>query len=208
MSANDDDGGRLDRRRDVRIIVSIGGQFSLADRRDPRGERRVYACRAVNLSPGAIALATAVSGKLGDRVIADIDHLGRLEGEVVRVLERGFVMSVFATDEQRERLATKIEWLQNFKEHDVSDQRTDQRFIPASPYSRLVLSDGSTETCLLIDVSVSGAAISAESVPEIGSVLAVGSIVGRVVRHFEGGFAVSFVERQSRDDLQAKLQAK
>jgi hypothetical protein len=175
MTANDDDGARLDRRHDVRIIVSIGGRFSLADRRDPRGERRVYACRAVNLSPRAIALASAVSGKLGDRVIADIDHLGRLEGEIICLLERGFVMSVFATDEQREKLVAKIEWLQNFKDHDVSDQRADQRVIPASPYSRMMPADGSVEACLVIDVSVSGAAVSAEPVPEIGTVLPSGT---------------------------------
>ena len=95
--------------------------------------------------------------------------------------------------------------LQNFKEHEVSDQRAERRFIPVKPYSQMMLADGRTETCLVIDVSISGAAISAETVPEIGTVLAVGTIVGRVVRHFEGGFAVQFVERQSRDELEEKL---
>lgn len=53
---------------------------------------------------------------------------------------------------------------------------------------------------------VSGVELSAETVPEVGTVLAIGQIVGRVVRHLEGGFAVQFVERQSPYDLEKKLQ--
>ena len=159
---------------DVRIVVSIPGRFSLADRRDMRGDRRVFSCRAVNVSSHAIALASAVSGKLGDRVIADIEHLGKLEGSIIRVLERGFVMNIIATAEEREKLATKIEWLGKFKDHDEGEQRAERRFAPANPYSQIMLPDGSTQTCLVIDLSVSGAALSAEAVPDIGTVLAVG----------------------------------
>jgi hypothetical protein len=37
--------------------------------------------------------------------------------------------------------------------------------------------------------------------PEIGTPLAVGACVGRVVRIFPTGFAVKFVERQNQRDL-------
>jgi hypothetical protein len=205
MNADDDDVMRADRPQDVRIIASIPGRFSLADRRNTLGERRVFACRAVNLSPRAIALASAVSGKLGDRVIAHIDHLGKLEGVITRVLERGFVMSIATPAEERERLAAKIKWFEKFKDHDESEQRSEKRFAPANPYSQIMLSDGRIETCLVIDVSVYGAGISAETVPEVGTVLAVGKIIGRVVRHLVGGFAVQFVERQPQDQVEKKL---
>jgi hypothetical protein len=205
MSADDDDVVWVDRREDVRVIVSIAGIFSLADRRDMQGERRVFSCQAVNVSPRAVALASAVNGKLGDRIIADIEHLGKLEGPIIRVLERGFVMGIVATAQEREKLAAKIEWLQKFKDHDQSDQRAERRFAPTNPYSQIMLPDGSTQTCLVVDLSVSGAALSAAAVPEVGTVLAVGKIVGRVVRHFEGGFAVQFVERQSPDEIEKKL---
>ena len=69
-----------EQRREMRIIVSIPGRYSLADVRDARGERRVFACRAVNLSAQSITLAGPVNGKIGARVIADIVHLGRVEG--------------------------------------------------------------------------------------------------------------------------------
>jgi hypothetical protein len=67
------------------------------------------------------------------------------------------------------------------------------------------LSDSHMENCLILDLSIAGAAISADTIPAVGSVLAVGKLVSRVVRHFDEGFAVQFVERQSRETVEANL---
>lgn len=195
----------VDRRQDVRIIVNIAGRFSLSDRRDTRGERRVFACRAVNLSPRAIALATTISVKRGDRVIAHIEQLGKFEGLVIRELERGFVMSINAGVGEQERLADKIEWLEKHKNHDVSDRRDDERIVPKDPYSQMILPDGRREACLVLDFSISGAAVSAQTVPAVGTVLAIGLVIGRVVRHFEGGFGVQFIQRQDASIVEAMV---
>jgi hypothetical protein len=191
-------------RRDVRIVVSIPGRYSLADLRDARGERRVFSCRAVNLSTQSITLAAPVNGKIGARVIADVLHLGRVVGTVGRVFDRGFAMTLRASDDERARLVERIEWLAKHKDEQVPDQRTDARFAPINPYSRLILADGTVMICFVVDLSCSGAAISAEIIPHIGSVLAIGKVVGRVVRHFDGGFSVKFVEAQSRESVEAR----
>jgi hypothetical protein len=184
------------------VIVSIPGRYSLADRRDARGERRVYSCRAVYLSPYEIAIAAPVSGKIGDRVLADIDQLGKLEGPLIRLLKHGFVISVAANEERRRGLAAKIAWVESNKNHDTPNQRVGERTVPTNPFSTLVFADGSVESCLVLDFSVTGAAVSADTVPDVGRVLAVGSVVGRVVRHFIGGFAIQFIERQSPDTVE------
>jgi hypothetical protein len=194
----------VERRRDVRIIISLPGRYSLADRRDARGERRQFACRAINISKHAIALATPVIGRLGERVIADIDGLPRLQGGIARLLGgRGFVMSILASDEQRDALASKIEWLDDHKNLDVSDSRGRKRFVPKDPHSTMVLHDGTVASCFVIDVSASGAAVSADLVPAVGTVLAVGKVIGRVVRHFVGGFAIKFVHHHDPDNIEA-----
>jgi hypothetical protein len=54
-------------------------------------------------------------------------------------------------------------------------------------------------------MSISGAAVSADISPAIGTPLAVGKIVGRVVRHFVGGFAVQFVELQDLETLEQRI---
>jgi len=87
----------------------------------------------------------------------------------------------------------------------VSEQRSDSRFVPKDPYSRMLMADGHLENCLILDLSISGAAISADTIPAIGTVLAIGSLTSRVVRHFDEGFAVRFIERQSRDTVEMSL---
>jgi hypothetical protein len=195
----------VERRQSVRIIVNVPGSYALADHRNPRGERRIFACRAVNVSQDAVALAAPVSGKLGERVIANIEHLGRVKGSITRLLTGGFVMSISASDEERDRLAAKIDWLEQFKNFDISDQRAESRFVPKNPNSRIVFADGTVESCFVLDLSASGAAIAAETLPKVGTVLALATIVGRVVRHFDGGFAVQFIRRQDAQNVEASV---
>jgi hypothetical protein len=192
-------------RQDAPKAVSVPGRFSFADVRNARGERRVYGCHAINPSIREIAIASPIAAKLQARVIAYIDHLGKLEGLVTRVLERGFVMDIYVKGHDRHKLAAKIEWLKNHSNSEVHEQRADSRFVPRNPHSRMILSDGYMENCLILDLSISGAAISADTIPAIGSALAVGKVVSRVVRHFEEGFAVRFVERQDRDSVETDL---
>lgn len=192
-----------ERRRDVRIIVNIAGRFSLSSRLNARDDRRVFACRAVNLSPQAVALATVIIGEPGDRVTAHIDHLGKLQGTLMRVLERGFVMNISATDAERERF-DRQDRVGGEAQEPRRERQARQRAVRADQsHSRMILADGSCEDCLVLDISVSGAAVSANTVPNIGTLLAIGTVIGRVVRHFEGGFAVQFIQPQDRDAVEA-----
>ena len=74
--------------------------------------------------------------------------------------------------------------------------------IPARSRSTLTLADGAIHECDIIDMSVSGAAVFNPLSLEIGTALAIGACVGRIVRVFAGGFAVSFVEVQKQYDLE------
>jgi Ni,Fe-hydrogenase III large subunit len=92
----------VERPRDARrIVVSVPGRFSFADVRDARGERRVFGCHAVNPSIREIVIASPVTAKMDARVIAYIDHLGKLDGMVTCVLQRGFVMCVNVKQNER-----------------------------------------------------------------------------------------------------------
>src|ERR1700688_3783017 len=110
-----------EQRREVRIVVSIPGRYSLADLRDARGERRGVRGRAGNLSAQSITLAAPVNGKIGARIIADILHLGRVDGTVARVFDRGFTMTLDASDDERARVIDKIEWVAKHKDEQEPD---------------------------------------------------------------------------------------
>lgn len=195
----------VDRRVDIRVITSIPGRYSLGSRQDVLGRRRDFACRALNMSPRAMLLAAPVNGPMGERVVCHFDRFGRLEGSIIRVLTRGFVMSIDASEDERAKLALTLAWIEDHKNHDVHEARKHERVVPRDPYSTVTLADGRILTCLVIDMSASGAAVSADVVPPIGTPLAVGKVVGRVIRHFSEGFAVEFLEVQDLDLLPRRL---
>jgi len=192
----------VERRQEIRVVVRIPGRFSLASRRDKSGNRRQFACRAVNISQTSVMLAAPVSGPIGERAIAYFDEFGRIQGSIARVLDGGFVMRIAATSDERSRLLRKLIWLEQNKNYDVPDVRTYKRIVPQDPISTLIFPDGSMFGCFVIDMSASGVAVSADIMPEIGTVLAVGKIAGKVVRHFTEGFAIHFKHPQHTGDIE------
>src|SRR5437867_12752472 len=93
-----------ERRRFQRVRVNLLGRYMLADRRE-------FPCQVVNMSPGGMALIAPMAGNVGERVIAYVDHLGRLEGVIARHFHNGFAMTVAATPRKRDKLAAQLTWL-------------------------------------------------------------------------------------------------
>lgn len=192
----------VDRSRAARTSATILGRYSLASRRNSRGERREFSCRTVNVSCHDLALMVPIPGPIGERVIANFHELGKLEGQIIRLNDDGFVMSLVLRADQRERLAAKILWLEMRKHLNLPDDRRHKRVIPKDPHSSVMLADGRVFDCFVIDMSASGIAVSADIEPNIGDVLAIGKVIGRVVRIFREGFAVRFIELQNPDALE------
>jgi PilZ domain-containing protein len=186
--------------------IAIQGHYSLPYWYDPQGKPRTFACRTISVSPLQMTLAVAVAGKVGNRIISCFPDLGNMDGSITDTFAGGFVFEPDLTDIERERMASKLVWLEK-KQRDpaVRDARRHDRFIPANPHSTLTLADGSTRSCFVIDMSVTGVAVSAAVQPPIGAALAIGACVGRVVRLLPEGFAIQFAETQRRHDLNRLL---
>lgn len=182
--------------------LRLGGRYSLANRRDMNGNRREFACRTARVSPARMLVDVPVLGAVGERVLSYFGEFGKLDGWISEVAAQGFLIDLQVTRAQREQLASKINWLDQQQKNAVVDARAQERIVPANPHSSLVLADGSTFGCFVIDMSPSGAAVSADIQPEVGTPLAVGRTVGRVVRHFREGFAIKFVELQDPERLE------
>lgn len=109
--------------------------------------------------------------------------------------------------DERDLLASRIQWYKRRTFAGVSDKREHRRFMPREPKSAVVFSDGSVLPCLVIDISASGAAISADIDPPINAALALGKVICRVVRKLDVGFAVQFVDIQDRDLVEEMVRA-
>ena len=197
----------VSRRRNINIIASIPGRYILAKHMDAKGKRLECPCRVVRISPDSMMLVAPVNGSMGERVKATLWEFGTFEGSVIKTNQNGFLMSVEMSDKDRDKFAARIEWHEKQKHHDASENRKFKRIVPRNPHSTILLSDGTLVEACVIDVSASGVAIAAGIYPEIGEPLAVGKLVGRVVRHFDGGFAVEFVEVQKPQLLEKLLLA-
>jgi hypothetical protein len=187
-----------ERRRFQRVRVNLLGRYMLADRRE-------FPCQVVNMSPGGMALVAPVAGAVGERVIAYIDHVGRLEGPITRLIESGFAMAINTTARKRDKLAAQLTWLANRHILDLPEDRRHDRIVPRNPMTWLVLPNGLNITCRVIDLSLSGCAIKTDQRPEIGTLVTVGKVPGRVVRHLEEGFAVEFTRSQHPDTLEENI---
>ena len=186
--------------------ITVDGQYTIANWFDSKGKPGRFACRTSRVSPFRMMIAVPVVGRVGDRITSDFEELGefgKLEGHISDTVKGAFLVELTMGASTREKFASKLIWLENRRKNPgIRDGRYHARIIPATPHSTLTFGDGSTRGCFVIDMSVSGVAVSADIQPKIGMPLAVGACVGRVVRLLPQGFAVKFVEQQNRKELE------
>src|SRR5580700_5958967 len=187
-----------ERRRFQRVKVDLLGRYMLPDRRE-------FPCQVINMSPGGMALIAPVAGNPGERVIAYVDHVGRLEGIIARQFDNGFAMTIAATARKRDKLAAQLTWLANRGILGLPEDRHHGRITPRNPMARLILPNGVNLSCRVIDISQSGAAVKSDQRPDIGALVTIGKTPSRVVRHIEEGFAVEFIRLQHPDFLEDNI---
>lgn len=179
------------RRRHTRYNLNLPGRYMRTDRLD-------YSCRLTDISVSGANLQTGTQLQVGEKVIVYLMHLGGLEGTVVRVYPGGFAMTIDATQRKREKLASQIPRLAAQPQLSESEEREYPR-VPAKDLTTLMLPDGSTLSCPLQDVSLSGASVITPVRPPIGSHVVVGSQRATVVRHHEEGIGVEFLNHRFDD---------
>lgn len=189
-----------ERRNFQRVAIKMYGRFMLEDRSE-------HPCEILNMSPGNVAFRTDRIAELGEKVIAYIDNVGRVEGVMTRTLEDGFAMTIIASERKKAQLAAQLTWLANKHELDLPEDRRHERMAPRNPNSVLQLQDGRQYKCRIIDLSLSGAAIELDVKPELGTRVTLGNMHGRVVRHFDEGIAVEFAVVQREEFFEQELKS-
>jgi len=192
-----------DRRRHKRVPVELLGRFM-------RESKHEYPCKLIDISVGGAAISSPfpvveeAGGEgvvLGERVVAYFDHIGGIEGLVVRGFRGGFAFRIVATPHKREKLAATLTWLAN-RELDGADERRHERVTPReSVAQKLTLAQGIVIECRVLDVSIAGASIGSPARPAIGTEVMLGKLRARVMRHHAQGFGVQFIDIQNAATL-------
>jgi hypothetical protein len=185
------------------VNIAVNGSYSLERRwYDSEGKLRSFACRTTRVSPFRMLVEVPVVGRVGERYTSYFREFGELEGTISHTGRGSFLVDMEMSPERRVRLSEQLAWLERkLQDASIQDARGDARIIPPASHSVMILADGTVHACFIIDISPTGAGISAEIQLPLGTPLAIGACVGRVVRIFETGFAVKFLERQDIDNL-------
>src|ERR1700745_3311267 len=182
-----------ERRRFQRVKVHLLGRYMLPDRRE-------FPCQIINMSPGGLSLLAPGIGNVGDRVIAYLDHIGRVEGRITRIIDNGFAMTIGATARKRDKLAAQLTWLANRDILNLPEDRHHDRLLPRKECTKMPRR--------IIALSVPGAAIAAKNRPPLKSLVMLGKVQSRVVRNLEEGFALEFMHEQMAETLEERVTAR
>jgi hypothetical protein len=174
-----------ERRRFRRVQLSILGRYMLEDRRE-------FPCQTIDISPGGVGLVAPVCGDIGSRVIVYLEHIGRIEGQIVRKLENGFAMTIVAPQRKQDKLAAQLTWLVNRQAFGLPEDRRHERIELMNNASVISFPNGRRLPATIVDCSISGAALDCGEMIPLGTEVTVGRRDARVVRHFSGGIAVEF----------------
>ena len=104
----------------------------------------------------------------------------------------GFNVTFKFNKAREQKFSERLAWLQSKDQIDSIEQREHQRVEPDSSTSHITLPDGRVYPCEVIDISLSGAAVSTEVMPALGTFVMLGKMRGRVVRYIESGVAIEF----------------
>ncbi len=178
-----------DRRRHKRVTIALLGRFMRANKQE-------YPCKLYDISVGGCALMAPVAVEPDERIVAYFDHIGGIEGTVVRNFEGGFSLRFSITSHRREKLAAQLTWLINRVVLGGSEERRHERIVPRNSNSQLKVGD-TLFPCQVLNVSISGAAIAIESRPPLGAEVLLGKLRARVVRYHEQGVGLQFLDMQA-----------
>ena len=192
-------------KSDARFIGDVPGCFVFLDRSGKQWDAQSFAFSARSVATSRAVITTEIAVERGERVALRFDTIGIRRGVIERKLKNGFIVKFVEEQRDETGIDARIDWLNRKSRGRAEDRRVHKRVTPREANAVLILGAEHHMDCRIKDMSCSGAAVLVAVQPPIGNLLAIGSVPGRVVRHFDGGFAVRFLEIQVLAELEGLL---
>jgi len=189
-----------ERRRFQRVKVHLLGRYML-----PTGVN--FPARSSICSPGGLALLAPGIGNVGDRVIAYLDHIGRVEGKITRIIDNGFAMTVGPPRASATSLPAQLTWLATA----ISSicRKTAATTVSCRAPDRAADPRGRQQDDLPDHRPVEFRCCDRRrKPPPLKSLVMLGKVQSRVVRNLEEGFALEFVHEQNHETLEDAVSAR
>lgn len=185
-----------ERRRFRRVRLDLAGRLFLP------ADAEEAPCKVIDLSPGGATVVCELAAAPGNQVVLYLDGFGRFEGQVVRRDAKGLGLRFACTVLKRERIAEQLTlFLNNALVDGVLLRRERANHKQFAKFTR---ADGQIVHCGIIDISTGGVSLRTETRPELGEIVLIAQMAGRVIRHHDVGIDIEFVGKQA-ESAPAKL---
>jgi hypothetical protein len=162
------------------------GRFMLPDGSE-------HPCQVVRLSADGAVFLAGFAAPAGLDIVAYVDEIGRVEAVTGEPVEEGFAVSFRISAPRRERIEARIRaLLGSAPDEEEVPQRRHLRHEGTTGASQITLPDGRVYPCEVLDVSISGAAVSIDVIPALQTYVLLGRMRGRVVRYLASGIGIEF----------------
>lgn len=173
---------------DTSTGISVRGRFLASDGIERIGSMLMESSKSIYVSVGD----PSYHPKVGEKVICNIESIGITTGDIAKITTSGFMINIQMSAARHERINERLNWLRN-RTDSTPEQRISQRITPIRT-SVIVRTDNTNELQgEIIDISMSGAAVTLSVKPEIGTKITIGKRFANVVRHLDDGIAAKFV---------------
>ena len=131
--------------------------------------------------------------RIGQRIVAYVDILGRLEGQVSAHTPQGFRLDITMSESDRSKFEKLVALMKSRAAASLPLGRRHERIVPLQCAVIVVDSAGASRFGRFVDVSRSGAAVKVDGAFAVGDMVRIGERThGSVVRLLENGIAVEF----------------
>lgn len=172
-----------DRRAWRRFDVPMAGKLF-----GPTG--RAHACEVLELSPGGARVQARHDLPTGE-VALYLDRVGRIAAKTVSATDAVLTLQFQCGEDHRHLISQLLGRMVQAGQAYPSRLRRQHR-ISISGFP-LVLADGPSLDCDVLDLSARGALLRVAARPPLGELVTIGDFQGRVCRHHADGIAVEFL---------------
>ena len=146
-----------------------------------------------DVAQDGIRFECATTPLLGETLTCSIRHTGSMETRVVRVGKQRFAVRVLRAEYPLRLVAQNLLSLAEEQNAAPVAQRIHERIVPDAADVVVTTPHGSMIPGRVLNVSVSGAAVSVDEPIAIGTLIMIGSTPAKVARSFENGIGAAFL---------------
>lgn len=146
-----------------------------------------------DVSHHGIRFKSAVVPEVGEALVCSIRYAGSLETEVIRSGKQRFAVRILRAEYPLRLIAQNLVSLAQDQQVIPVAERTAPRIVPKEQDVVITTALGVMIPGRVLNISVSGVAVSLDETIEVGTLVLIGSTPAKVSRSFENGIGAAFL---------------